>query len=684
MDPILARRIEADEEFEKKVTKFATDYLNFGRAALDYYADDFDTAHDILMCYAPMSRTDLENLERGHPKRFMLPMTATQITTMATFVAQTLYGDDAPHKVTGRGPDDDLAAEHMNQLLRWNAEQQPTYLLGYLWVQDILTYNRGIFYNSWQPIYELQVENEVVEDSTDLDEAGKPRQFQRPKKTRVPVGGFVKYELVSPYDFVCDPSLPLWRMQDGRFAGHRTLVSWQELQRRSKLPPDDPAYVLPSAVERLKKKDKAGVGTTTGPTTTNTSTASGAAKDSLVSRTSWERARSTNPQGAETANSDDPGMVEAHEMYIRCVPADNELGESTDSTVYQVLLGNRNIVLAINDSPLQHDQFPYSVAEGRPSGYYQFSPSWVMILKALQDYVDYFKNRRQQAIGRTLGNIFIARPEKCNLTDFLNPDKEGLIIPVVDGMTDRLDDIIKQVPINDVTKDFHNEMMKLVGFSETVTGANSNMQGQVEGDSTATEFAGTQQMSAGRMSSVARMISVQGIVPQTRQIASNFQQFLTLPMSIRFVPSALDTPINLFGKRALDITPDVIQGRFDYVVHDGALPGTDGRKVAALTRLLEAAATFPQFFTPEPGNLDGRAIILSTAKAAGVNIENFQFRATPQGAPPALGVVPPTPAPGPGALPDLAPPSPGPGRPPEPSATELPQVGPPQIRPQQV
>jgi hypothetical protein len=674
MDPLLAARIEGDPEFEKKVAKFVTDYLDFGQSALDYYSSDFDTAHDILMCYAPLTRQDLENLERGHPKRFMLPMTATQITTMATYIAQVLFGDDSPHKVTGRGPEDDVAAEHMNQLLRWNAEQQPTFLLGYLWIQDVLTYNRGVFYNSWKPIYRIKVEGETVTHASVLDESGAPRPYSRLKKTRVPVGGYVKYEIVSPYDFVCDPALPLWRLQEGRFAGHRTLISWHELHRRSKLPPDHPDYVLPSAVDRLKqnnKNDRKSSGPTTPGATGNATGTAG--RDALQSRTAWERTRSLNPLNADTAEKNDHGIVEAHEMWIRAIPVEQEFGEGEDSTVYQALVANRNIVLAINDSPLEHDEFPYSAAEGRPSGYYQFSPSWVLILKSLQDYVDYFKNRRQQAIGRTLGNIFIARPDKCNLTDFLNPDKEGLIIPVTDGMTDRLDDVIKQVPINDVTQGFQKEMMDLVSFSETVTGANSNMQGQVDGDGTATEFAGTQQMSAGRMSSVARMISVQGLVPQTRQITSNFQQFLSVPMSIRFVPNGLTTPINLFSKRALDITPDVIQGKFDFVAHDGALPGTDGRKVAAMTKLLEVAVGFPQFFTPEPGNIDARAIILATAKAAGVNVENFQFRADASQA-----------APQPGLLPDLPAPGPGPGRPAESSATELPQVGPPQIRPQQI
>ncbi len=116
MDLQLARRLESDDNFKDKITKLVQDYLNLGKSALDYWVNEFDVAHDILMCYAPLSKSDLELLERGHPKRFVLPMTSTQITTMTTYISQVLFGDEVPHKVEGRGPEDEIPAEHINQL----------------------------------------------------------------------------------------------------------------------------------------------------------------------------------------------------------------------------------------------------------------------------------------------------------------------------------------------------------------------------------------------------------------------------------------------------------------------------------------------------------------------------------------------------------------------------------------
>lgn len=694
MDRFLARRLEKDEDFRKKVSKLVTNYLSLGQQSVTYYMEEFDQAHDLLMCYAPLSKKDLEQLERGHPKRFILPLSATQITTMTTFIAQMLFGDTQPWKVEGRGPEDEPSAEHVNQLLRWNAEQQPSYLLGYLWIQDILTYNRGIRYNSWQPIYETVVETVEIEDPDDLDEAGNPRKYTRPAKKRVPVAAYNHIHLVSPYEFVCDPTIPLWRFQQGRFAGHRTLIPWVELEKRSHLPPDDPAYVLPSAVAHLKKKKRTDAGNV-GMGTVVAGGGASARVSSTISRTAFERNR-TNSNPTTTADKNDPGVIECHELYIRLIPSDNELYEGGEQVIFQALVGNQDTVLAINESPNQHDQFPYSAAEGRPSAYYQFSPSWLIMLKPIQDYIDYLKNRRQQSIARTSGNMFIVRSDKVNTQDFTDPDKDGLLIPILpEAEGTRLDDIIKQVPVTDLTQQFRQEIQDFSQFSEMVTGVNAPMQGAVTEDTTATQFVGTQQMSAGRLSSVARLISVQGLVPETRQIVSNFQQFLSAPMSLRFVPNGFDGALTLNGNRALDVSRDTIQGQFDFVAHDGSLPGTDSRKVAAISRLLELVPVVPQYFQPAPGNIDARALILAGAKAAGLQIENFQFTqdsaadeaaatappAGPEGAPP----PPQESAPPSGALPDLIgtpPANQGPGRPPIPTMTELPSASPVQVRPQ--
>lgn len=655
MDKQLVRKFETDKVFAENIAKVATDYVKLGRNAVDYYSGDFDFSYDMLMGYRSLEKEDFDNLERGHPRRFMVPMVSTQLITMATYVSQMLFGQETPHRVSPRGPEDEVAAEYVNQLLRWNSERQPMYMLGYLWTLDALTANRGVFYNCWCPVYGPKFFEEEAQDPDNLASS-----YKRIRQGREIVGGYARAFYVSPYEFICDPALPLWRFQEGRFSGHRTQIPMVELERRALLDPTHPEYVMGWAVNQLKsKKSKTNAGSVMPPP------ANPPTNGKMTSRSAYERERATQPTNQQKANKDDNGIVNCHVIFVRLVPHDYQIytTSSTEPTIFTILVGDDSVVLNFTESTYAHMEFPYSVGEAKPNGMYQFSPSWASFLKGLQDYVDYLKDRHQEAITRTTGNVFIYDPTKVDMEDFLDPKKEGKLIPLKpDAGASKISDVIQQIPMKDLTENFQQEMISFLKLSEAASGATSQMQGQAQGDSSATEFAGSQQMSAGRMSSIARMLSVQGIAPQTGQFVSMFQQFLQLPQALRFVPTE-ETPDQLLAAASLVLTRDLIQGSFDLVANDGTLPGTDGKKVAAITRLLETAAAFPQIFTPAPGNLDPRRLIAAAAKASGVSLESFKYR--PQdvapapgagaGGPPSMPGQPPGPPPSDTAPPGIPP-----------------------------
>lgn len=777
MDRILAQRLNTNKDLRARMVKLAKDYLRIGRDALAYWSNDFDVCYDILSCYSPMTKKDIEALERSHPKRYILPMTATQITTMTTYIAQVLFGQETPWKVEGRRPEDDVPAELVNNLLRWNAEQQPTYLLGYLWVQDALATNRGIFYNSWAPIFKPALVEVPVEDPTDIDPAtGTPRTYMRPTRKNKVVGNYCKMEIVSPYDFICDPALPIHRLPDMRFCGHRTVISVTELRRRSKLPIDHPSYVLPSAVEDLVAKAKKGIaqadaavpslpGVLPNPT------------EIRLSRTAYERTRALQPTGNVQADKNDTGNVECWELWVRLVPSENRIysddapealsggkysptgaelnndngnpamlnppaglpsvanpnqgapnvvegnvarpttgadvnpaanqdftqpGITEDEPViFQILISGGDVLLSMNESTYECGMYPYSVAEGRPNAHFQFAVSWIQMLKGIQDYVDWLKSRHQEALSRTVGNVFVYDPTAVDVTDFMNPDKEGLLITLKpEAAGKKIGDIFQQVPVKDLTENFMEEAMSFVKYSQSVTAADEGMQGVMPGGepASATQFAGTQQMGAGRMTSIARLLSSQALVPQTKMMVSMFQQFLDQKQMVRFKPSdPMNLPPELQDAASVELSKDAIAGEYDFPAHDGTLPGTDARKVAAITRLLEAAQGFPQCFTPQPGNINPKKLLLVGAKASGLQIENFLYdkstlppaptSGVPMGGAPSGPPGIPTPQPGPvGAPPPPAiPQNPGP-KPALPTlsplaAPVLPPIAPTQPRP---
>lgn len=646
MDAILAARLnETTDLFEpelfRNLAKVGREYAQAGTSALNYYVPDLDAANDLIELYAPTTKEDFEKRDRNSPKSFIHPMAATEIWTLATFVSQILFGGEVARKVEAREDSDEKAADLVNELLAWNDNQQPTYNQGFLWIKDALTFNRGVMYERWQTQAKIALEPVEEDDLTRdpqpvmrkdgtgprLKSNGQPYlaypKRVRFRKKRVVTGGYNHIDLVSPYDFICDPELPMLRFQEGRFAGHRVMIPWGEIKRRSELDPADPSYVLPTTVKKLKNR-KQGNGSLSvqyggSPTTKSTS------------RSYYERQRRGSPVGgmAQTASisKEDGGVVECFAIILRGKPSTYGIYDDHEDELIEVLMSGETDLLSVNVLPNVHDQFPYAVGESRPNAHYQFSPGWALVIKPIQDFVDYLKNRHAESIARTSGNIFIGDPTKVDFEAFLDPNKDGLFIPITqEGMGTPLDQIVKQVAVTDTTKNFYAEMEMWIKHAEVATGAHSFVQGETEDVSqTATQFVGVQQMATGRISSVARLLSCAALIPQTRRFVCNFQQFMPDEMVVRITQSDEFDP-DVPPTRSVTIRRDDIQCEFDFVPSDGAMPGTDAKKVAALTRMMEASANpaFGQFFdSTVPGNMDAKAILFEVARAGGMPVKHF-------------------------------------------------------------
>lgn len=684
MDKVIAARLnENSEHYDSnlfgKLAKTAHEYLQAGLSTLQYYTADLDAANDIVQLYAPVTKAEFEKRDRMAPNNFIHPMAATEITTLATGISQILFGAQTARRVEARQDDDEEAAKNVNELLQYNDDQQPMYLQGYLWCWDACTFNRGVFYERWRtkyqvdkvPIEEYDITGEPIPVMR-LDGRG-PRmrggeivteypKYTRWKTQRTPVAGYTHLDLVSPYDAVFDPMFPMLRMQEGRFAGHRVMIAWHELKRRSELPPEDPDYVLPTTVQKLKtRKNTANTNIITGGTQpTHNST----------SRSYYERQKRGAPQGnvgaTGAASKDDGGVVECFAIIIRAKPKTYDLFDDEEAELIEILISGQTELLSVNVLPNKHDEFPYCVGEARPNAHHQFSSGWALVIKPIQDYVDYLKRRHQESQSRTSGNIFIGDPACIDFEAFTDPSKDGLLIPITaEGAGKPFDQIIKQIPVIDTTKDFVKEMDLWITHAETATGAHAVVQGETEDPSqTATQFEGTQQMAMGRISSVARNLSTGALVPQTRRMVCNFQQFMPEEMVVRITGDIESLDGEEPVERYRTIRESDIQGEFDIIAHDGSLPGTDTRKVAAMSRALEAAANpvFAQYFDDTvPGNLNPRRLLFETLKAGGMPMKNFiidketamknlisrnmaqGIPMTPPGAPPMAPGAPPAP-----------------------------------------
>lgn len=655
MDSSIALRLDSrknnphyDSEFANKIGKTTREYVESGLRSLNYFVADFDAATDLVEMYAPVEDSAaFSKIDRNSALNFRHPMTFTEMTTLTTFVAQILFGGEQARSVEAQGQDDAEKADDVNALLAWNDAKLGIYMQGWLWCWAAVVFNRGVWFEDTDQ--DVTVEREVIEeadltaekvvvlnrDGSQRMRGGKP-VFEYQKKSRwrnkrTRTGFFNKLALVSPYDFICDSDVPCVRFQEGRFAGHRVMIPWHELKRRSELDPSDDQYVLPALVEKLK--------TNRGQTVTPS--ALGGTQGANSSRTYFERQLrgggasglggigSGNLTGSNQINKDDGGVIECFNLTIRAKPKTLAMYDDDDFELVQLLVSNNGDVLSVNVRPNKHDEFPYAVGEGRPNAHRQFSPGWALAIKPCQDRVDNL-NRTHSTAQARMGNILIVDDTKCDVASLTAPDKNGLMIRRTDqGKGLPADDLVTQIKLTDTTEGYNDEMAMWQKTAENTTGAHAFAQGQTTDPSqTATQFEGVQQMATGRISSIARMLSEQALRPQTRRFVCNFQQFAPEQMVIKVIGKGKDFDPNNPQEDYKTILRADIQGQFDVVSHDGSLPGADAKIVAAATRALEAGAgnplLQPAFDNKNPGAIDPIALFVDLLKKSGLPVQKYQ------------------------------------------------------------
>lgn len=662
MDPILAARLNEgtqgkpnpfyDSELYLKLGRVARQYCDAGLAALNYSICDFDAASDLVDMAMPVidpATSDRLGKDRNNALHFRHPATFTQMVTMVTFITEIIFGGEVCRSVEPQDPNHSDAADAVNGLLSWNDAKVGIYLQGWLWTWNAVVYNRGVWFES------CAQDVEVVKELVDEEDVTQPKTHQKNKKgelryrkgapvmahpkrsrlrsRRIYSGFYNRLDIVSPYDFICDPALPITRFQEGNFAGHRVMLKWKDLKRRSQLDPSEDDYVLPYVVEKIKTQKGNVV----------TPAAMGGQLPENNSRAYYDRQirGATNTgiggigsgliAGTDAVNKDDGGTCECFSVTIRAQPKDLDLyPDDEEQELITLLLTNTADILSVNVRPNQHDQYPYAVAESRPSGIRQFMPGWALACKPVQDRIDDLNTTHGQAMKR-MGNILVVDDTKCDVSNLLSPDKNGLMIMrKKPGMGLPREELIDQIPLKDTTENYPDEIKIWIDTMKNMTGAEAPIEGATKDPSqTATQFDGVQTMAMGRISAIARLLyeqAISGDKGQTFRFVENFKQFMPDSMMIRILGKG-----PRFGNRAapkfLTVKRADIQHGYDVVPHDGSLPGADVKVVAAATRTIEAWAAnpllAPVFNITLPGAINPFILAKDLFEKTGLPVEKY-------------------------------------------------------------
>lgn len=424
-------------------------------------------------------------------------------------------------------------------------------------------------------------------------------------QTTLELPGYVGNEVLNihPRDFLPDPRFALKSFQRGEFCGVRTKLSWLDIKQR-----EQQGYyvnvdtIQPTIPARFLDEDQ---------------------DDSQVQRPDEDELdggfRSSHMGSRRT-----PDVVPIYEMCIELIPSEWKLGKSDfpEKWVFTVT-GDWTVVLGAQPHGAYHCKYPYSILELEPDAYALSTRGIPELLKGVQSTMDWLLNTHMYNVRASLNNLFVVDPSRVVMKDLTNPTPGGLI-RLRPGGAGTLENVIKQLPITDVTNANLGNFQSMVTIGERVTGVSDGMMGAMTGTGrkTATEVRTSSYSGVSREKIVAEFCSALGWEDLAMQQVANAQQYYDEERTVRIVTNLAD----MAGVRSLKVTPQDIAGAYDFIPVDGTLPIDRFAQANLWKELLLGFKQLPQLGM----QFDIGRIFAWVAQLSGLrNIDQFRLEMVP-------------------------------------------------------
>lgn len=471
----------------------------------------------------------------------------------------------------------------------------------YTWLLDPAKYGFGVVGNYWEE--EEIVVSEIVEQPDTYLGIPLPGSTRKVRETkRMP--GYVGNKLfnVRPQDFFPDPRVPISRFQDGEFVARYTEVGWNTIVRRHQ----KGMYFNFEELERMR---------------TQTFDREKGSEQITLPEASTEYP--LGPPRDDKAKRRDRPFVGLYEMHVELIPKEWKLGKTEWPVKWVFTIAEKDIIIGAQPLGLYHNKFPFAVQEYEPDGYSLFSRSLMEVMGPLQDTLSWLINSHLHNVRKAINDQFVVDPSRIVMKDMTDPNAGRLIRikPEYYGMPTK--DAVTQLQVVDITQGHLKDANVITDLIERVTGVNDNLMGAVNegGRKTATEIRTTSTFGINRLKTNAEYMSAMGWGPLSQMMLQNTQQFYDQERQFR-IAGDLNGPQGSFA----EVTPELIQGFYDYTPVDGTLP-VDRFAQANLWREfirdISANENLAQAY-------DLKAIIAHMMQLSGAkNIKQFEVKVTP-------------------------------------------------------
>jgi hypothetical protein len=413
-----------------------------------------------------------------------------------------------------------------------------------------------------------EVEDEASEAEVLFGEAKESKGRRRIQTYEIENYEGNKVRNVSPWDWLPDPRVSMQRYQEGEFCGERKRLSWNTIVYRTAQ-----GYYFEANVDKIKSS--------------RGSEYQNANYGTQVVQRPEDRSFVETVEGI-----DHPGTVYCYEVFVNLIPSEWDMpgGDYPQMWCFTI---TQDFSLVLGASPLNnyHCNFPYDLMKLDPDAYTSYSRGIPRVGKPVQDTMTWLLNTHFYNVRAALQNLFIVDPSRVSLADLEDPLPGGIVRVREAFYGQDVRTAVQQIDIKDFTQQHLSEIPFMQGIGERILGVNDSVMGaqNTGGRKTATEIRSTTGFSVNRLKTSAEFMGMFGMQPHARKLVMNSQQFYSVEKKLRIAGSLMED-----AQGFMNVTPEAIQGFYDYVPVDGTLPIDRLAQVTMWREFFQQMVAFPQ------------------------------------------------------------------------------------------
>lgn len=571
------------------------------KKAQDLRSVKWQESEDTFMMYIPEADLDnarKSNRQKGKPSyvNLNIPYSYAMLLTSHTYYTSVFLARDPVLQVRGRHGEAQNAEMAMESLLDYQLNTGNNTPPLYIWLLDVGKYGHGVLGQYWdkEEITTSQYK-EVPETFLGMPIPGKTKKVMESSTSLGYVGS--RLYNIRPHDFYTDPRYPVYRFQDGEFCIVYDRVGWHKLVEGHG---QGKYYNL----EYVKSGGNVGSGD----------------RDTGSSRVQLPL------DGAQVNLYENaPSTVELYEFHWQIIPRDWGLGSGTKPEKWVFTIADRKTIISAQPLGLLHGKFPFDVLQFEIDGYALQSRGMMEILDPLNKTMEWLINSHFYNVRAALNNQLIYDPSKVYAKDLESTEPGFMVRLKPAGYGGDVRSMVGQIPVQDVTRANLSDTDIIGSMAQRIMGVNDNIMGMVNsgGRKTATEVRSSSTFGINRLKTNCEWFSATGFSPMSSKMISSTQQLMDIERKYRIVGDQAQ-----WLGQYVNVTPDMIQGSFDFVPVDGTMPVDRFAQANLWQQMFGTMSKVPQIMQ----GYDVSRIFAFVAQLAGLkNINQFRINVVPDG-----------------------------------------------------